>query len=170
MSIETFPIDNLSGCWPWSSFMGCSPCGLRLSSFTATLPMCPQCGKRMHIFEVTEDEFTAWIERAGKFSKVMRDNFPEPNFDQLLRRAEHEISYSAKRSIEMYIPVWKQEPAFNLFLKCAFSLSLGEIEKCRYLMREYGMVEASGLGKLEPTKGGGFVIRSTVHGSEPDVK
>ena len=61
--------------------------------------------------------------------------------DELLRRAECEISYSAKRAIELYLPVWEKGPAWNLFLKCAqaYALCAGEIEKCRALMTEAGM-------------------------------
>jgi hypothetical protein len=63
--------------------------------------------------------------------------------DKLIRRAEHEISYSAKRAIEMYIPVWETQPAWYLFLKCAdkYCLCAGEIEKCKVLLSEFGMVE-----------------------------
>ena len=64
------------------------------------------------------------------------------NTDTLLHRAEHEISYGAKRAIEMYIPVWEKGPAPNLFEKCAehYVLCQGEIEQCRALMAELGMV------------------------------
>jgi len=63
------------------------------------------------------------------------------NTDTLLRRAEHEISYGAKRAIEMYLPVWEKGPALELFNKCAehHALCRGEIEKCRALMVELGM-------------------------------
>ena len=64
------------------------------------------------------------------------------NTDTLLRRAEHEISYSAKRAIEMYIPVWEKGPAPNLFKKCAevYALCQGEVEQCRTLMTELEMI------------------------------
>lgn len=64
------------------------------------------------------------------------------NTDTLLRRAEHEISYRAKRAIEMYIPVWEKGPAPYLFEKCAehYVLCQGEIEQCRALMAELEMV------------------------------
>jgi hypothetical protein len=63
--------------------------------------------------------------------------------DRILRRAENEISYCAKRAIEMYIPVWEKEPAYYLFLKCAeaWHLCQGEIEKCKALMAEFDMIE-----------------------------
>ena len=64
----------------------------------------------------------------------------DPN--AIMRRAEHEISYGAKRAIEMYIRVWEKGPAPHLFDKCARAhhLCQGEIEKCRVLMDEIGMV------------------------------
>lgn len=138
-----FDIDDLKGCWPWYSFMGCRPCGIRLAPFAATVPMCPKCGKHMHIFQVTEEEFAKWLEHQSRKLALVARKPPKPDFDELIRRAEHEISYRAKRAIEMYIPVWEKEPAYYLFLKCAEAhvLCRGEIEKCRYLMREYGMVE-----------------------------
>ena len=62
--------------------------------------------------------------------------------DCLLRRAEHEISYGAKRAIEMYLPVWEQGPSDALFDKCAdvHTLCEGERQKCRALMREFDML------------------------------
>lgn len=61
----------------------------------------------------------------------------------ILRKAEHTISYSAKRAIEMYFPVWEKEPAWYLFLKCAehYHLCQVEIEQCKDLMEQFGMVE-----------------------------
>lgn len=61
--------------------------------------------------------------------------------DLLLKAAEHMISYSSKRAIEMYLPVWKKEPALYLFDRCAkhYGLRQGEIEKCKGLMAKFGM-------------------------------
>lgn len=63
--------------------------------------------------------------------------------NRLLLRAEHEICYSAKRAIEMYIPVWEKQPCDSLFGICAdaFVLSDGERKQCLDLMREFGMLE-----------------------------
>ena len=58
------------------------------------------------------------------------------NTDTVLRRAEHEISYRAKRAIEMFIPVYNKDKSFAMFGKCAehHGLCQGEILKCRDLM------------------------------------
>ncbi len=63
--------------------------------------------------------------------------------DKLMRRAEHEVCYGAKRAVEMYLPVYAQEAAFYLFRKCAehYGLSESEILKCRDIMDQFGMLE-----------------------------
>lgn len=70
----------------------------------------------------------------------------ECDINGLMRRAEHEICYSAKRAIEMYYDLWKQGaeyslPEANLFSLCAnrHGLNHGQIEACRKLMQEFGM-------------------------------
>ena len=67
------------------------------------------------------------------------------DFNGLLLRAEHEISYSAKRAIEMYIPVYEKGPAINLFEKCAehYHLLPGQVEQCKLLMLAAGMKDYS---------------------------
>jgi hypothetical protein len=62
------------------------------------------------------------------------------NTDTILRRAEHEISYRAKRAIEMFIPVYDKDKSLVMFDKCAdhHALCRGEIEKCRDLMINMG--------------------------------
>ena len=65
--------------------------------------------------------------------------------NDLLRRAEHEISYSAKRAIEMYLPVYEQGAAFYLFCKCAeHRLSRIEMDECGEIMAQFGMLELDG--------------------------
>jgi len=63
------------------------------------------------------------------------------NTDTILRRAEHEISYRAKRAIEMFIPVYDKDKSLVMFDKCAerHALCQGEIEKCRDLMVNMGL-------------------------------
>ena len=137
---KVFNINYLSGCWPHYHFMGCPKCSISLAPFAISNPACPQCGKRMRVFKVTQEEFDAWLKRRAVMNY---GKMPEPDINDLMRRAENEISYKAKRAIEMYWPVWEKEPAFYLFLKCAENNALcqGEIDKCRFLMQEYGMVE-----------------------------
>ena len=67
----------------------------------------------------------------------------EIDSDRLMRRAEHEINYRARRAIEMFLPVWKKDLSFAMFHVCANShcLCQGEIEKCKALMEESGMTE-----------------------------
>ena len=81
------------------------------------------------------------MERTKFITRAARNN----NFDinGIMRLAEHRISYSAKRAIEMYYSVWVKKPAWYLFLKCAEANSLNneEISACRRLMEERGMVE-----------------------------
>lgn len=63
-------------------------------------------------------------------------------WEKILRRAEHEVSYSAKRAIEMYIEVWEKEPAMYLFegpISKNWCLSRDDIKRCVALMEEYGM-------------------------------
>jgi hypothetical protein len=66
--------------------------------------------------------------------------------NDLLRRAEHEISYGAKRAVEMYLPAYKQEAAFYLFCKCAehYGLSRIEMDECGEIMAQFGMLELDG--------------------------
>jgi len=73
-------------------------------------------------------------------TKSARMNF---DIDNIMRKAEQRISYSAKKAIEMYYEVWLEKPAYGLFLKCAEHYGLDEhkIEACRLLMKRFGMVE-----------------------------
>lgn len=67
--------------------------------------------------------------------------------NDLLRRAEHEVSYSAKRAVEMYLPVYKQEAAFYLFCSiCAkhYGLNGIEMDNCGRIMAQFGMLELDG--------------------------
>jgi len=63
------------------------------------------------------------------------------DINKLLVRAEHEISYGAKRAIEMFLPVWDKDKCLTMFDKCAEShcLCQGEVEKCKLLMNEMGI-------------------------------
>ena len=142
---KLFNIDDLQGCWPWTPLMVCRPCAIRWGTGTnPATSKCPKCGREMEFIHVTEEMFATWLEQKDKLRILISGKRPKPDFHELSLRAEHEISYSAKRAIQMYIPVWETEPAYYLFLKCAQAhvLCQGEIEQCRYLMREYGMVEA----------------------------
>ena len=75
-----------------------------------------------------------------EMAKIMNKGEP-PDINKIMRRAEQEISYSAKRAVEMYYPVWEKQPAMYLFDKCAehYHLSKGAIEQCKNLMIECGM-------------------------------
>lgn len=58
-------------------------------------------------------------ELVGHILKTSEGIMSDIDFSLLLYSAEHQICYSAKRAIEMHIPVWKECPAINLFEKCA---------------------------------------------------
>lgn len=140
---------NLSKLSIGDQFFGCPCCGTMQKVGLARRMICPnpQCEGFMDRRKVSRHPLMPG-ERIDLPVAYLND-------DQLLRRAEHEISYSAKRAIEMYIPVWEAEPAWNLFLKCAqaHALSKDKIEACKRLMRQFGMVEEEvvmeGLSDLE---------------------
>ena len=60
--------------------------------------------------------------------------------DNLVRRAEPEISYRAKRAIEMFLHVSDKDKSLTMFDKCAEShfLCQGEAEKCKSLLIKLG--------------------------------
>ena len=63
-------------------------------------------------------------------------------WNRALRRAEHEISYLAKRAIEMYIEVWEKEPALYIFegpIAKHFWLEPWQVEDCIQIMKEEGL-------------------------------
>ena len=64
-----------------------------------------------------------------------------PDFNRLLSEAEHNISYGAKRAIEMYIPVWSKGHCIELFYKCCnrYCIDKFDVKKCVLLMDKFGM-------------------------------
>lgn len=147
---------DLTGIWPHHSFFGCKTCITQGELLTncAGYPICSKCGKRHDIITVTEQDFTEWLAKPT-FERVLNGmDKKRIDYNKLVRRAEKEISYSARRAIEMYIPAWEKEPSWNLFRYCAKKLALceSEIERCQWLMREFYMVEESEIGNCEPLK------------------
>ena len=70
----------------------------------------------------------------------------EADINGIMRRAEHEICYSAKRAIEVYYPSWQDgaehaDHEADIFTLCAkhYGLKQGQIESCQRLMAEFGM-------------------------------
>jgi len=64
----------------------------------------------------------------------------------IMRRAEHEICYFAKRAIEMYYEAWQEgaehsDAGWDIFTLCAkhYCLKQWQIEACQKLMKEFGM-------------------------------
>lgn len=91
--------------------------------------------------EIEEDFLNQSVDNSASIAYHRRMTTKLVDTDKILRKAEHEISYSAKRAIEMYCPVWEKEPVMYLFDKCAehFGLGAGETTKCKKLMEEMGM-------------------------------
>lgn len=145
---------NLSGIWPHYSFWGCKTCLTQEAPLGCgnDYPVCPKCKSRMEIISVSQSDFSEWLKIHSVLINLLETD--KINYNELMRRAEKEISYSAKRAIEMYIPVWEKEPSWGMFKSCAKynALCQGEIEQCQCLMREYGMVEEKDIGKCEPLK------------------
>lgn len=80
---------------------------------------------------------------------MSRGKYDNIDINGLMREAEHSISYSAKRAIEMYYgQVYVLEPAIYLFDKAAENYALREWETilCKELMLKFGMIDY-------PTKG-----------------
>ena len=75
---------------------------------------------------------------------MSRGKYDNIDINGLMREAEHSISYSAKRAIEMYyIDVYILEPAIYLFDKAAEAYALREWETthCKELMLKFGMMD-----------------------------
>jgi hypothetical protein len=70
----------------------------------------------------------------------------EADINGIMRRAEHEICYFAKRAIEEYYVYWQEgnehadheADIFTLIAK-HHCLKQGQIESCQRLMKEFGM-------------------------------
>lgn len=46
---------DLCGLSPSDTFLGCAPCKFRLEPGEVSAPICPECGQRMGIFTMTEE-------------------------------------------------------------------------------------------------------------------
>lgn len=65
-------------------------------------------------------------------------------WDKVLRRAEHEVNYMAKRAVEMYIEVWEKDEGKSRYLfegpiSKHWFLEPWQIEHCVTIMKEAGL-------------------------------
>jgi len=81
-------------------------------------------------------------DKFNDFNKLPDPNCPDTR-NKLLLTAEHEIRYSAKRAIEMFLPVWDKDKSFTMFHICTqhYCLCQGEAEKCKSLMIKFGFTD-----------------------------
>jgi hypothetical protein len=110
---------DLTGIWPYSAFFGCKTC-LKQEEFTCNssgYPSCPKCGERFEIINVTEQDFAEWLVKPTLERVLNRMEKKRIDYNKLVRRAEREISYSARMAIEMFIPLPNRK-----YLKCEFSM------------------------------------------------
>ena len=124
-------INNLTACWPYYTFMGCPECGIRYPIREIEDLKCPVCAKKTIFVQVTKGMFHTWLNSG---------HTPKLDFDILSRRAEHEISYNAKRAIQNFISIRDWYHNWDAFLKGAWFLCEGEIQQCKYLLQEYLMI------------------------------